>query len=365
MATIIKRKIYYIVLALFTTYGVVDAQYKKELSAHIGGGLSSLQYGVSSGTHRPGFGAHSGICYRYFFTKSFGFVTGFEFAYYNAVFKSDQFNLNQWSNDGAHTYEFRSTGNVKEKQYAVMMQIPLKFQLQNYNVDKKFNPYGAIGIKLGVPLFGTYKINANYSNSGYYPFEDYTYTDQRFRGFGKYSEQLDRGSLELNPIIAIPLPSNEDGSSSSIDFPLAALMSLEVGLKWKVWKRKQNQITNTLYTGLYLDYGLNSLRNIENERYDNMIETNYVNNHFNLKANSIFPADVLPVSAGVRIHFVHGYGTFTERTVKSKKIVLKKRTVTIKNKCDCCRICFFPKKPNYRCAEKNRTVKHTFRYRKI
>ena len=130
MVSLIKRKILYIVLALFTMFGVVDAQYKKELSVHIGGGLSSLQYNVGSGIHNPGFGGHSGIGYRYFFTKSFGFVTGFELALYNAGFKSDQFSLNEWTNDGIHPFEFRSTGYVKEKQNAVMMQIPLMFQLQ-------------------------------------------------------------------------------------------------------------------------------------------------------------------------------------------------------------------------------------------
>jgi len=365
MVSLIKRKILYIVLALFTMFGVVDAQYKKELSVHIGGGLSSLQYNVGSGIHSPGFGGHSGIGYRYFFTKSFGFVTGFELALYNAGFKSDQFSLNEWTNDGIHPFEFRSTGYVKEKQNAVMMQIPLMFQLQTHNIDKKFNTYGAFGFKLGVPMFGTFRINADYFNSGYYPYEEYTYTSQRFRGFGDFREQLDRGNLALNPIIAIPLPAKDDGSESSIDLPFAAIMSLELGLKWKVWQRKHRQITNIIYTGLYLDYGLNNLKNVEEERTVNMVEPNYVNNHFNIKANSIFPADALPVSAGVRIHFVHGYGTFTEKNVKSKKIVLKKRKITIRNDCDCCRLCLFPKKPNYKCAEKRKTVKNTYRHRKI
>ena len=357
MSKIKRNKFIVVLAALLMLCGIVDAQYRKELSLHSGGVLSSMQYGVGSGSHRPGFGGHLGIGYRRFFTENFGIGTGFELSLYNAVFKSDAFNYTEWSNDGNYPFEFRSMGSTREKQTAMMMQIPLMLHFQGKFDEKRYCIYGAFGLRLGVPLFGTYKIRADYRNSGYYPYEDYTYTEQRFRGFGKYSEETGRGGLGLNPKISIPL--SED---STFDLPFAASMSAEVGVKWKIRIRKSRQFTNLIYTGLYLDYGLNSLKSMDEERYDQPVDPNYANNQFNLNANSIFPSHVTPFSAGIRVHLTHGYGTVREPPIKQKKIVLKKRTITVRQTCDCCRICLLKKKPG-RCQDSNRIMKHVYRYR--
>ena len=354
----IIRKRFYAVLAMCAVCGAVDAQYRKELSVHGGGVLSSMQYGVGGGEHRAGLGGNIGAGYRYFFVRRFGFYTGFEIASYRAVFKSD-FGINEWSNDGKHPFEFRSKGMVKEKQGAVMMQIPIMFQYQNMPEDKKkYSIYGMFGFKLGLPVFGTYKISADYASSGYYPYEDYTYTAQRFKGFGNYNEKIGSGSLGLNPVISLPLPANGDSPPSSIDLPFAAVMSIELGMKRKIWINKTRAL---LYTGLYLDYGLNNLSNTEN-RTDKPVEANYSNNRLNINANSVFPENVTPVSAGIRVHLAYGWGDFNEKPVKRKKFALKKRLVQAQ-KCDCCRICLLKKKPASPCETRNRSFEYKTKYK--
>jgi hypothetical protein len=327
-----RNRFYGNVFAIFACVMIcctVDAQYRIELSVYGGGGMSALQYTVNTGMLVPGYGGHLGAGYRYFLNESVGFVTGLEMAMYNNVFKPEQFVFNKSGNDGIYPFEFRSAGDVIEKQRAMMLQVPVMLQLQT-KFDKAYNLYGTFGGKVGIPLFGTYNINAVYSNSGYYPFEDYTYTTQRFRGFGDYNEKLTNGSLEFNSI--------------------ALFISAELGMKWNIRIRRTQQI---LYTGFYFDLGVSNIRKIDTDKLtppDKLVVPDYVNNQFNLKVNSIFqeyyPGKVTPIAAGIKIQLAYGYESIhTEKAPKEKSVGVKRRIIRKRERhCDCCRICLFEKK---------------------
>jgi opacity protein-like surface antigen len=125
-------------------------------------------------------------------------------------------------------FQFRSeVSGFEEKQRAMMLQVPLMLQFQTGG-DRQF--YVAAGGKVGIPLQGKYNNTASYSNSGYYPHENALYDTQEFLGFGNFPNKKSDGDL---------------------DFKTVFFLSAEAGLKWKLSDGL------SLYTGAYMDYGLN------------------------------------------------------------------------------------------------------------
>jgi hypothetical protein len=206
-------------------------QYRKhEISLSLGGGISALQYKVTEGRQKNGFGGEIGFGYNFFFLPNLGVGTGLEFALYNASFSLDNSSIRFLTTDMENVqFEFRSTmSDYKEKQYAVMLQIPIMLQFQT---GRKHQFYATAGGRIGFPISAKYNNSkAVVQNSGYYEEEDYEYTTQLFMGFGQFS-----------------------GKSEKLNLKIAVLLSAETGIKWSM------NDGYSFYTGVYVDYGLNNL----------------------------------------------------------------------------------------------------------
>jgi outer membrane protein OmpA-like peptidoglycan-associated protein len=294
-----------IIYTLMVTAGLLScsalqAQYKHEFSLYGGGGLSTLKYDITTGEQKNGLGGTAGLGYTFFFSPKWGLETGAGLSFYNA-----KYNLNNLSTkhmttdmDGA-AFEFRSTvSNYEEKQKAMMVQIPLMLQFQTGN---KHQFYAALGGKVAIPVNGTYNSSgATIQNSGYYAAEDYEYTTQEFMGFGSFTGKDGDGDLR---------------------FKTAFLASAEAGVKWKL------KDGLSLYTGAYLDYGLNNIYKGENN--SQFVAYNTANPK-DLTVNSVmnsqytqngtahpFTDKVLPMAVGLKVRLAFGKGS----TVKTSAYV--------------------------------------------
>ena len=292
------------VLAFFFV-NTVEAQYKHEFSVHGAGGLATLQYNVNNGVRHNSFGGNMGLSYTFFIKHGIGINTGVEIAMYNSKFKLDSLYLFYTTNDyeGAE-FEFRSAiTDLKEKQTVMMLQIPLMLQFQTQGEKMWFF---SVGGKIGLPVNGSYKTVATLKNSGYYEFENYEYTTQRFMGFGLFKDYKSNGILDFNH---------------------AFFIAAEIGRK-----RRLNDNGLLLYTGLYIDYGLTNtgFKKSNNSNTEMPLFTK------DLQINSAFNADfipdaITPIAAGIKLKLSYG-------TVETKQMKYKKKNTT---GCDCnnCKFC--------------------------
>ena len=227
------KKITVISILSLLVSGGLFAQHDHEFSVYSGGGLSALKYKVTLGDQNLGFGGHLGLGYHFFFSPNWGLGTGAELGFYNTKFNLDNLMIRYMTTDMQNvSFEFRSTANnYQEKQHAMMLQIPLMLQYQTNKPDKR-QFFAAAGAKAGIPLKGKYRATADLVNSGYYAHENALYDTQEFMGFGKFAGRKDNGVL---------------------DFKTAFFLSAEAGIKWMLNDKW------SLYTGVYVDYGLNNI----------------------------------------------------------------------------------------------------------
>jgi len=262
----------------------ISQRQRHEILLYGGGGLSTLKYDVSIGKQTNGFGGQAGLGYSFLFAQKWRIRTGVEFSLYNSYFTLDNTNLSYMAIDAENSpFEFRCRiDNYREKQYLVMLQIPIMLQYQK-GIRHQF--YAAAGGKLGIPLSVKYNSSkTTIYNSGYYDFEEYEYTTQRFMGFGNFA-----------------------GSDGKLNFKtIAILASAEVGAKWIMGEGYK------LYTGIYVDYGLNNMLNqptvpLPFLDYDpsrpsdfavnSIVESQYAqNNEFKTFTNK-----TIPMAAGIKL----------------------------------------------------------------
>ena len=271
-------------LFLLGTQGLFAQKKRYEIMLHGSGGLSSLKYSVNIGKQTDGFGGQAGLGYGFFFVPKWGLRTGVEFSLYRASFTLKDASLNYMTTDMENVpFEFRcKVNNYKEKQYLIMLQIPLMIQFQT-GIHHQF--YMAAGGKIGIPLSMKYNgSNTIIYNSGYYDFENYEYTTQQFMGFGQFP-----------------------GSKGNLDYkPISFIASVETGAKWMMREGYK------FYTGIYLDYGLN---NIINQPSPPLPFLDYNTTHpADFTVNSIiksqyakdndfkvFTNKIIPLSAGIKL----------------------------------------------------------------
>lgn len=268
---------------LLGTYGLFAQDERHEIILYGSFGLSTLKYNVNIGKQVDGLGGQFGVGYHFFFIPKLGIRIGVDFSLHNASFTLDNSSLRYMTTDIEDSvFEFRSTvNNYKEKQYVIMLNIPLMLQFQT---GAKHQFYVAAGGKVGLPLSGKYNSSkATVYNSGYYDMENYEYTTQLFMGFGQFS-----------------------GSSRYLKFKTAFFASAEIGAKWMMRDGYK------FYTGVYLDYGLNNIAKQRSEpsqflKYNtarpsdfavnSIIESQYSQNG-ELKS---FTNKIFPIAAGVKL----------------------------------------------------------------
>ena len=229
------------ILSLLVSKGIFAECGKHEFSVHAGGGLSALNYNVTFGEQRLGLGGHFGLGYHFFFSQHWAIGTGLELGFYRSKFDMDNLSFSFMTTDMQGVeFEFRSiVNNFEEKQRAMLLQIPLLLQFQTGDSNSRHRFFAAAGGKIGIPIRGRYSNTLPFDNVGYYAFENALYNTQTFMGFGQFPSRT---------------------QESNLDFKTAVFLSAEAGVKWRLSDGR------SLYTGLYLDYGLNNIINAPSPR---------------------------------------------------------------------------------------------------
>jgi len=280
----------YISIVLLLACISLQAQHKHEFSAYAGGGMSTLKYNTIEGKQKNNTGSLFGFGYTHFVSPKIGLNTSIEFSFYNAeaIYDnlSDRYMTNDINNDA---FEYRTTVNdYEEKQRAAYLNIPLMVQYQF--PTKKHLFYAAAGGKIGLPLSGTYQVKKGImKNSGYYEEEDYEYTTQEFLGFGTFRAKE---------------------SSEELDFKISFMLSAEAGMKWKL---KDDLY---LYTGAYIDYGLNNIRKNEGvtplvsynrlRPQDPILNSVLTSQYLKDGGHRIFTDKVAPMAIGIKVKIAFG-----------------------------------------------------------
>ncbi|MDR0832870.1 MAG: PorT family protein [Candidatus Symbiothrix sp.] len=260
----------------------MSAQSKHEFSIAAGGGSSTLRYKSVEGAGKSGFGSNVGLGYTYFFNANWGLGTGVGASLFSGQYDIPSFSEFYQSHDGEEAFEYRYTAkNYNEKQRAWLLDIPLMVQFQTGKFYAKF------GAKAGIPLSANYKNSVGeLQASGYYPQSDLTLNDPAFMGFGTFTNISNKDDLKLKT---------------------AFFAAAEAGVKWKLSGNL------ALYTGAYLDYGLNNT--LKQETSANHLiaynaaaaDTYRPNSVFNSQKEGKSLVDkVNPLSAGIKVSLAFG-----------------------------------------------------------
>ncbi|HLP05633.1 MAG TPA: OmpA family protein [Paludibacter sp.] len=217
----------------FMVGGIVSAQNNKHyLNLDLSGGMHSLGYSLQSGTTNPFLGLGVSASYSYFFNSNWGVNAGLEIQslgdYATLNYLST---LTDVDTDG-DTYEFRSDfKNWREKQHVLLLEIPIKAQYR-YPLQKKLDLLATAGFKIGIPVAANYKsFEGQIVNTGYYDQWNVVLSDMPQHGFSTIANSYS-GNLKLKAAFMGLVE-------------VGGLYQLKPGLK--------------LYSGLYLNYGLNIL----------------------------------------------------------------------------------------------------------
>jgi hypothetical protein len=224
---------------------------RHEVGIFGGGGMSVLNYSLNMGGSKTdgasGISGFFGIAYTWNINHQFGITTGLEMISYGAKttyesITSDPKDPNNTYNAGDDVFEmlFQYTmENYVEEQTAAFFSIPVMLQ---YSVPlsgtKKF--YMSGGLKFGLPINAKATIfPGTVTTSGYYSFQNQTYTELDRYGF------INAKSLA--------------STTKDIDVSVLLTASLETGMRFYLTDKI------LLYTGAYLDYGLNDIRSTKDK----------------------------------------------------------------------------------------------------
>jgi hypothetical protein len=269
-----KKIIGTISLLLYINLLSAQTQYSSEWSIHAGAGNATLQYdlpesmlssGIGNVNVKSGIGGNLGVRYAYFFSPYLGFSLGLEASLYNSSLTIDNLNFEHPIETppglaGAFFLRTNYSG-MEETQTAYLIQLPLMLQFQVPLGRSAFFYLGAGG-KLGIPVSASYNQTIrSVTTTGYSDYTAQIYQDMPNHGFSaRYNIR----------------------SSDKLALKTSSMLSFETGFKWKITEK------NALYTGIYLDYGMN---NIQKESSGNLLEYNNIN-PTDYKYNSILQTAV-------------------------------------------------------------------------
>lgn len=208
-----------------------------ELSLHAGAGPATLATKAGTGVEVDGgqVGALFGVGYAYYFTPALALQTGIEYNRYSNKFALSALSGKYETRDNeGDEVEFSYTSNeYSETVNSGYLQIPVMVQFLA-GIDRKNSFYVSAGMKLGLALSSTFDNRLdNLTTEGYYPSLNVTISgDSPDLGFGNYSGLSSDGELTLNT---------------------AFIAAAETGMMWKLSPGM------SLYTGAYLDWGLNNI----------------------------------------------------------------------------------------------------------
>ncbi|MFD2942388.1 hypothetical protein [Flavobacterium notoginsengisoli] len=228
--------------ACFNSFG----QDKKHEFAISVGGPFSFTKSVSAGESVPGNGINAGIRYSYYLNEGLSLGIGVEYQTYNTDLKfgsaSGQYNSIDAENE-AFQFRYQAT-KIREEEKLGYINVPLTIQFETQGKSKL---YLAAGAKIGFASSGNYESSiGNLTTSGYYPQYNVELFSPSFAGFGSFDN------------VKTPNQDLKTKTSCSATF--------ETGLKQDIGNR------NSIYIGVYLDYGLNNIYDKNNNR--NLVQYN-------------------------------------------------------------------------------------------
>jgi outer membrane protein OmpA-like peptidoglycan-associated protein len=223
---------------------LADAYCPHEISVWTGGGLSSLHYRPYIGKGNIGTGSSFGVGYTNYPAKNWGVSAGLEYALYRRTMNVEGVSSSHATFDvDGNPIIYRShIDRYRERQRMGLLNIPLSVI---YRTDRY---YASLGFKLGVPVYGKYTgSGGTITTSGYYT--DYGQEEiwQNDLGYGSFPIKTMEAPLKLK---------------------LSYMGTMEAGMKWNMG------IGTDLYTGVYMDYGLNDIKDRGKNRF---VEYNYEN----------------------------------------------------------------------------------------
>jgi len=239
------KKIIITITLICATSGYLSAQSIHEFSVYGGGGLSPIRYKLLEGDVSSSFGSNVGVGYSYLqvinrtvatgkvvFHQTWGIHIGVGLDIYNANAKLNRVKAVTAKLIDSENHDFNLTTTLsgyEETQTAMFLNIPVMGQFYMNQI------YFMGGIKTGIPLNGKYKSKgAKLTNVAYYPKWENEMKTQKFAGYGDFEGKEYEGD---------------------IDFGVSVALALETGMNWSISKNV------LLYSGVYLDYGLNNIAN--------------------------------------------------------------------------------------------------------
>ncbi len=282
-----KMRIIAVIVICFCRGTDVSAQEQERYEISVGGGfgLSTLQYKMKTGERKDGTGGTFGVSGSYFFNDGLGIRTGLEMSLYKAESNVASISDRYMAHDGKDEFEFRSVINeYTEKQSLMTLEIPLLLQLQYPLFDEQFI-FFSFGGKVAFPMNAYYKTSgSDLVTSAYYPKYDIVLNGPVFQGLGAFRSNKVKEDLDFKP---------------------AFMLSGEVGLKWEIAE------SFSLYSGFYIDYGLNDIRKkVRNQPfliYNQQNPAHYVNNsvlntqYTHEGKTDAFTKKIMPMAVGIKI----------------------------------------------------------------
>jgi hypothetical protein len=208
-----------------------------ELSIYSLGGYSSLSYTLSdNGSKNGGNGGGAGLGYTFNINTSLGIVTGIEMTTYSSEASFGSVSGEYRDEKEKFTFSY-SLDNRKETQNVSLFSIPVMAQ---YSSGSSTRFYVSGGFKFGFPISAT----ANIAPCTVTTLGD---TDDEL---GDY---IDLTSHGLDKDISIP------ATKEDIELGFSIALALETGVRFTLTDKIG------LYTGLYFDYGLNSIQKVNDK----------------------------------------------------------------------------------------------------
>ena len=272
-----------IITAILLCSGAVAQDFSRsEFSIRMGGGASSFQTRPTEGKDFWNWTGVAGLGYHFFFNPHWGIGTGANFAVYNGGISIDNYSRRQDAVNKAtgHPFDFLvKSSNYKEPQQAMMINIPLMLQYQGVG---KTAFYAALGGKAGIPVSAKSQLKGNFSSGGFFPNLNVTYENLPEYGF----------------VTDFPFPENK----TDITLKTAFLASAELGVKWRLGK------SASLYTGIYVDYGLNNLLDKEPTTDTDLViyQPDTPSQFAYNTAANLYVKQIAPVAGGITLRLAFG-----------------------------------------------------------
>jgi hypothetical protein len=275
-----------------------QTQYDNEFTVSLGVGSSALKYQLNEGPSKSGFGWELGVAYSYYFNRTVGISFGLEAGMFSSSVEIKNISCEQEIQtppglSGRFLLQANYDG-LKEKQSALLLQIPVMLQFQ-FPVSEKGFFFLGTGLKAGLPISSKWNQDiARLTTTGYSEYTHQHYANMPNHGFSTYPNLNASGRLELK---------------SPVSF------ALEGGLKFAVGESQY------MYAGIFLDYGLNDIYNATTHtallEYNNASPVDYSYKSILTTDHYSVPDGIKPFAVGIKIKMGFGSGKVHEPVKKT------------------------------------------------